>query len=75
MRFLNPKVVLFAALLLGLVIPVRSQDLRKQAEEHPLTTVLYLLSTVDKDSKTSEKACLAKSYVRAGRFSACVTHA
>ena len=45
-----------------------SQDLKLKAEESPLSTVFYLLSKTDKDSKEEEKACLAKSLARADRF-------
>lgn len=45
--FLTFLVLLFSNL-------VFSQDLRKQAEENPLSTVLYLLSTTEKDSKEEQ---------------------
>ena len=47
---------------------VNSQDLQTQAEENPLSTVFYLLSTTEKDSKVEQKACLAKSLAKAARF-------
>ena len=47
---------------------VFSQDLHRQAEENPLSTVFYLLSTTEKDSKEEQKACLVKSLARADRF-------
>lgn len=62
------RLVGFAFLILGIAIPVRSQDLRKQAEDHPLSTVFYLLSTRDADDKRFGKEGLAVSYSRAGRY-------
>lgn len=47
---------------------VFSQDLCRQAEENPLSTVLYLLSTTEKDSKEEQKACLAKSFAKVNKF-------
>jgi len=32
-----------------------SQDLKAKAEENPLSTVFYLLSTTEKDSKEEQK--------------------
>lgn len=46
-----------------------SQVLKSKAEEHPLETVFYLLSKTDKNSKEEQKACLAKSFTKAGKFS------
>lgn len=43
-------------------LSVFSQDFRRKAEESPLSTVFYLLSTTDKDSREREKACLAVSF-------------
>ena len=45
-----------------------SQNLRKQAEENPLSTVFYLLSKTDKDDREREKACLAVLFASVDRF-------
>ena len=46
---------------------VFSQYLRQKAEESPLSTVFYLLSTTEKDSKGEEKACLARSFAKTSK--------
>ena len=68
MNFLQSKIFLAFTLILLCKSSVFSQDLRRQAEENPLSTVFYLLSTTEKDSKSEQKACLAKSLARANRF-------
>lgn len=69
MKFSTTK-LLFAFLVFNFCLPSAfSQDLKLKAEESPLNTVFYLLSTTDKDSKKEEKACLAKSFIRANKFS------
>jgi hypothetical protein len=45
-----------------------SQDLRKKAEENPLSTIFYLLSITDKNSKEEEKACLSKSFAKVNKY-------
>jgi tetratricopeptide (TPR) repeat protein len=47
---------------------VSAQALRLAAEESPLATVFYLLSTTGKDSNKSEKACLAHSFAKVEKF-------
>ena len=54
-------VFLFQTLLSAQTHPPR-------AEEDPLSTVIYLLSTTDKDDDESEKVCLAKSLARGDRY-------
>jgi tetratricopeptide (TPR) repeat protein len=66
MNALRPT--LLSALLLVSALSVIAQDLRKRAEENPLSTVMYLLSTTDKDDEEEEKACLAKSLASVDRF-------
>ncbi len=68
MHFLKSKIILVITLILLFNALVFSQNLRRQAEENPLSTVFYLLSTTDKDSKGEQKACLAKSLSLAERF-------
>lgn len=68
MHIFRSKIVLILTLILLCKSIVFSQDLRRQAEENPLSTVLYLLSTTEKSSKEEEKACLAKSLAKAERF-------
>ena len=65
-----PTTVLLFALLVFIFClpPAFSQNLKLKAEESPLNTVFYLLSTTEKDSKEDEKACLASSFVRANKF-------
>jgi tetratricopeptide (TPR) repeat protein len=53
---------------ISLISFARAQKHPAQAEENPLSTVTYLLSTTDKDDKEGEKACLAKSLGRTDRF-------
>lgn len=68
MKYSTTK-LLFAFLVFNICLPSAfSQNLKFKAEESPLNTVFYLLSTTDKDSKEAEKACLAKSFVRANRL-------
>jgi thioredoxin-like negative regulator of GroEL len=69
MKFPTTK-LLFAFVVFNLCLShAFSQDLKLKAEESPLNTVFYLLSTTDKDSKENEKVCLAKSLVRANKLS------
>lgn len=68
MNFLRPKFIHIAMLILLCNTLVSSQNLRRQAEENPLSTVFYLLSTTEKDSKEEQKACLAASLASADRF-------
>lgn len=68
MHFPKSKIISVITIFLLCKSPVLSQNLRQQAEENPLSTVFYLLSTTDKDSKEEQKACLAKSLARADRF-------
>jgi len=60
--------ITISATVLVLSVCVSAQDLRKRAEENPLSTVFYLLSTTEKDEKVEQKACLAKSLAKAERF-------
>lgn len=69
MYFPRSKFIVIFTLILLCKSTVFSQNLlRQKAEENPLSTVLYLLSTTEKDSKEEEKACLATSFARAERF-------
>lgn len=68
MNFFKQKPIFIITLILALPSLIFSQNLRQKAEESPLSTVIYLLSTTDKDSKQEEKACLAKSFARAEKF-------
>lgn len=65
-----PRSKFFSAFLLILLCKslLFSQDLRRKAEENPLSAVLYLLSTTEKESRAEQKACLATSLAAAGRF-------
>ncbi len=62
------KSFIFACLTVIFFQPLFAQVTRKQAEENPLSTIIYLLSTTDKDSKEDQKVCLAKSLANVGRF-------
>ncbi len=68
---MNPFKLKFSLLIIlyfCFVLNIFSQDLRKQAEENPLSTVFYLLSKTDKDDREREKACLAVSLASVDRF-------
>jgi hypothetical protein len=45
-----------------------SQNLKAKADENPLSTVFYLLSTTDKESKEDQKVCLAKSFAAVNKL-------
>lgn len=68
MNFLQSKIALFFILILFGQFSVFSQDLRQKAEENPLSTVFYLLSTTEKNSNEHQKLCLAESLARVERF-------
>lgn len=68
MNLRKQRTVGLIAGLLVLALSIRAQDLRTRAEENPLSTVFYLLSTTAAHDKSSEKACLATSYARAKRY-------
>jgi hypothetical protein len=68
MSFAKRLLVYSALFFIGLAPQISSQTLRQQAEEDPLSTVIYLLSTTDKDSLEEEKACLTRSLATVDRF-------
>jgi len=47
---------------------ISAQTAPAEAVDDPLSTVIYLLSTTDKDDEVEEKACLAKSLASVDRF-------
>ncbi len=68
MKLFQSKLIISVTLILFCKSFVLSQDLRQKAAENPLSTVLYLLSTTEKNSKKEEKACLSKSFAKVDKF-------
>ncbi len=68
MQILRSKFTLVLTVILLFKSFVFSQDPKQRAEENPLSTVFYLLSTTEKDSKEEEKACLATSLASVDRY-------
>jgi hypothetical protein len=64
MKFLRTKLFLLFALILLCTSLTFSQNFLQKADENPLSTAFYLLSTTEKDSKEDEKICLAKSFAK-----------
>ena len=65
-RRVNLPIIISCGLIIHSQIVAQSHP--PEAEENPLSTVVYLLSTTDKDDDEEEKVCLAKSLANVGRF-------
>jgi hypothetical protein len=58
---------ILCVIFLLLAVGISAQD-KLKADESPLSTAFYLLSTAEADDKVEQKACLAKSLAKTSRF-------